>query len=102
MQGGASSSQEKQSMTITVEMSIRDLELLGRRIADATEVLSDDLADQWLVELEGAGNAKFLHQLDAEQRNELRESFWDAAHVVIRDLIVHGHPVIRPPICVDA
>jgi hypothetical protein len=82
-------------------MGIHDLEHLSERIADVTEGLSDDLAYQWLTELEGAGTP---HGLDLDdKRSELIEVFWDAAHVVIRDLIVHDRVRFKPkfPICDD-
>jgi hypothetical protein len=76
-----------------VEMDIHALEHLGELIADVTEVLSDDLAHQWLTELEGCGTS---HRLDLDySRSDLLEAFWDAAHVVIRDLLLHGYRVVK-------
>jgi hypothetical protein len=89
-------------MMTEIEMDVHELEQLGELIADVTEVLSDDLAHQWLVEIEGCGTS---HRLDLDySRNDLLEIFWDAAHIVIRDLLLRGYRVVKfdaagNPIC---
>jgi hypothetical protein len=46
----------------------------------------------WLEEIEGYGTPQL--ELD-DKRSELIGIFWEAAHVVVRDLLLHGYRVVR-------
>jgi hypothetical protein len=61
----------------TEEMTVDEL---NDRVGKIIDALSNDLADEWLEDLEEQGEEEFS-----------RSSFWEAARIIVRELEVRAY-----------
>jgi hypothetical protein len=80
--------------TETTEPQPMTIQEFNARVGEVIDALSDNLGHQWLDDLDERG---FWESKSDEEREDdetvLELAFWDAARIVVRDLILHGHQV---------
>jgi hypothetical protein len=80
--------------TETTEPQPMTIQEFNARVGEVIDALSDNLGHQWLDDLDERG---FWESKSDEEREDdetvLELAFWDAARIVVRDLILHGHKV---------
>jgi hypothetical protein len=69
-----------------------DCDELNARVEKAIEKLSGNVVDAWILELEDNEDWDWFG--DIAEEPTFKQAFWEAARVVFRDLIMHGHTQI--------